>query len=169
MSAETIGWSKIMMDLGAIMTPAPTLEFRSLYFVAVGAQMIITGVSLTTFVQRFLSLPWLVWLGKVSWPLYLIHGTCIRTILVFVLYAIINGTRTESPQAVTIKENITIAIILPLFYVLVYYLAHLWSLHIDPLCDNVTKWMEQKVFLHDQQPYDDKEAHYMALPQAVSL
>lgn len=157
--AEEPQWSNILFRLGNKILPGGADRAR--YFTSMGAQLIFVGISLTTFVQDLLSYPWLVWLGKVSWPVYLVHGTCIRTVLLYILYGVINGQRAEGPQEVTIKEIFNIAIVLPFFYVFVYKLAHLWSLHVDPICDKLSKWIEESIFLHDQ--HGGKGAGYMLL------
>lgn len=137
--AEKARWSEMLLSLAQWIFPK---EYQ-LYFLALGAQIICLGLLLNPLLRKFLSCKFLIWMGKVSWPVYLIHGTLIRTLLMPLAYS--HDSLTNEYHTTSLR----IAFLLPLFYVVLYSLAHLWTLSIDPMCDRLAIWIESKVFRFD--------------------
>jgi hypothetical protein len=142
-----------MIEFGKIIFPAGSDTSRS--YSSIGAQMVCLGIMFNGRAKRILSSSWLCWFGKMSWPVYLIHATLIRTLLTYMLYGM--STRPPSPgnddkgdplprpwTPIYSKTNIFIAI--PIFYVTLYRLALLWASYVDPVCGRVTNWVEYKIF-----------------------
>ena len=153
MNAEWAPWSRRMIQVGKVIFPSGSELPR--FYPGIGAQLVCLGVMFNGTAKRILASPWLCWFGKVSWPVYLIHGTLIRVILSPMLF----GMSTRPPWPGNDKDgrplpqpwrplyshwNIVIAI--PIFYVLLYRLALLWASYVDPMCGKITNWIEAKIF-----------------------
>lgn len=152
-SPDWAGWSRAMLRLGAHIFPQHAEQAR--FYPGLGAQMVCLGIMFNGTAKRILSSPWLCWFGKVSWPVYLIHGTLIRVILAPLLFGLSerppwpgndqDGKPLPQPWRPLYSRWILLAAI-PFFYVLLYRLALFWASHVDPLCGRITNWVEAKVF-----------------------
>jgi peptidoglycan/LPS O-acetylase OafA/YrhL len=118
----------------------------------IGVLLLILGVILSSTVQRVLSHPILLWLGAQSFPIYLIHGPLLRSLLNWMLYAFTSPVLYEQKDEEGNVER-TFArfplptawkffLVLPVYYAVLFLLAHLWTKKIESRCGMVTKWLE---------------------------
>ncbi|KAK3066122.1 hypothetical protein LTS18_002007, partial [Coniosporium uncinatum] len=112
------------------------------FWPTIGVQLTTLGIILSSSAQHALSHPVLTWLGNISFPVYLIHGPLLRSVLNWMLFAF------STPRALVDKDDrgrITreylrlpkpspwhLAYALPTFFVLLLALAHLWTLRVEP-------------------------------------
>jgi hypothetical protein len=152
-NADWTGWSRAMIELGKRIFPYGGEQAR--FYPGLGAQMICLGIMFNTTAKRLFSSRWLCWFGKVSWPVYLIHGTLIRVVLSPLLYGLSErppwpGNDKDGhplPQPFRpLYSRWAILVAVPFFYVLTYRLAMLWAAHVDPMCGRITNWIEAKIF-----------------------
>ncbi|RAL01962.1 acyltransferase family protein [Aspergillus ibericus CBS 121593] len=154
-------WSEQLFTLATYIFP-PEVNIGKRY-TAIGVDLIIAAIYLSPTAQRFLSSGPLLWLGKQSFAVYLVHGTLLRTVLCWMLYGTISG----EPWVETVDD--TGAVILPpwlpvkggwswgwiiVWIGIVYAVAMLWTGYVDPWCARVTAWIEKKVFNSE----DEKDA-----------
>jgi hypothetical protein len=155
MSFPTFNWewspqyNFIIVNL-AFLFPDGTNIFN--YACHVGIIMAMTAISLSPLLQKIFSRPFLLWLGELSLPIYLIHGPMLRSVFCWVAYAF------EPPQFEhhqdeygNIISNMLpygkpsparIAIALPVFFATTLTLAQLWVWKIEPFCANSVKKFE---------------------------
>ncbi|KAJ5416950.1 uncharacterized protein N7487_000500 [Penicillium crustosum] len=106
----------------------------------------------------FLSSRLLLWLGKQSFAVYLIHGTMLRVVLCWMLYGI-SGQPWKGPEPLTddkrddwlrIRPPWVVGISIPIWIGLVYVLATLWTAYVDTFCASMTQKLEKAVFVEDE-------------------
>ena len=78
-------WSLTLFKWWAVIAPEDSELMR--FWPTMGAQLLCLTIICSPHLRRFLSHPVFLWLGKVSFPMYLIHGTLMRTILSWLLFA----------------------------------------------------------------------------------
>ena len=87
-------------------------------------------------------------LGRVSFPVYLLHNTFIKSVLTWMIYlpSAMNPPRNEKGEQLDLQRGSTthIFIAVAVFYYILYRSAALWIKHVDPICANMvnaaTKW-----------------------------
>ncbi|KAL9046099.1 MAG: hypothetical protein Q9214_000980 [Letrouitia sp. 1 TL-2023] len=154
-NASWTRWSDGLTKLGHYMFPA-TVEYAR-YYPGLGADLLALGILFNTTAKKILSSSFLCWMGKLSWPVYLLHAPLIRTVLTWVLF----GASTRPPQGkdqqgnqlppgwLPIANRWVVMFAIPLFYVFLYRVAGLWAQYVDPKCTQVTQWFEELVFRDD--------------------
>lgn len=117
-----------------------------------------TAVSLfiSPLFQKLLSHRLLIWLGHHSFAVYLVHGTILRTVGMWIVYGIRgepwedagkneDGTpREQTWLAPRGRPHKMVSIIV--FTTLTYIAAWAWMKWVDTACARATQWLESKVF-----------------------
>ena len=139
-------WSQILFEIGNYTFPAGVEYAR--YYPGLGINLLTLGVMFNNTAKRLLSHTFLCWMGKLSFPIYLLHAPLIRTVLTWVLFGA--STRPDlgadnegnqlDPGWLPIASRWVCVIALPLFYVFLYRVASLWAQYIDPWCGKITNW-----------------------------
>lgn len=83
---EAAAWSLWLHDFGQQLLPPISLDKYKVN-VSFGSLLLVLGTIMSPRAQWLLSRPGFVWLGKISFPLYLLHGTFIRSAFAWVLFA----------------------------------------------------------------------------------
>jgi hypothetical protein len=118
-----------------------------------GMEMVCLAVHFSPNLKDFLSSKYLLWLGKNSFAVYLIHGTLIRSVLVWLVYGLRlphmvqneKGEMVMEPQLAP-KGSGYIALFTPIWFIFLYGMANLWTGYVDPLCARWTYKLEKFVF-----------------------
>jgi hypothetical protein len=123
---------------------------------------LIVGIFFSRNARRFLTQPLFNFLGRVSFPVYLLHNTLIRTVLIWMVYGQSamsappdshrpTDNADASGQAIHLKRARPLAFIfiIPIFYAILYAVAYLWVLYVDPLCARMVEWMKNLMFDED--------------------
>jgi peptidoglycan/LPS O-acetylase OafA/YrhL len=148
---EWMAWSKAMLDLSRYIFPADSETTR--FYSGLGLELIALGIHFSPPVKNALSNRYLLWFGKNSFAVYLLHGTLLRTVLVWMLYGfhtpddIVNedGSRAPGPN-MKVCGRLRWYFWLPIWFVLLYAVANLWTKYVDPLCARLTQRLEDYVF-----------------------
>lgn len=146
-------WSNELFKLGAYIFPDGSEYAR--FYPGLGANLLSLGILFNSTAKRILSHKWLCWLGKLSFAIYLIHAPLIRTLLTWMLFGA--SARPPSPGKndhgqplpepwIPSVNRWTCALLVPMFYMALYWIALAWQVHVDPLCAKATNWIEEKVF-----------------------
>ncbi|KAJ5794999.1 hypothetical protein N7457_001598 [Penicillium paradoxum] len=153
---EWAGWSNTMFKASHYIFP-PGVNIGKRY-TALAIDMIILAIFFSPSTKNFLSSRLLLWLGKQSFAVYLIHGTMLRVVLCWMLYGI-SGQPWEGPEAKTddqrddwlpIRPPWVVAISIPVWIGMVYVLAALWTAYVDKFCASLTQKLERAVFVEDE-------------------
>jgi hypothetical protein len=139
---------------GSIIVPRGTDRQRrtSAFFI----MCVSVSLFLSPLFQKLLSHRLLIWLGHHSFAVYLVHGTILRTVGIWIAYGISgepweeagkneDGTPREQewipPRG---RPHTMVAIVV--FVVLTYTAAWAWMRWVDTACARATQWLENRVF-----------------------
>ncbi|OAX80119.1 hypothetical protein ACJ72_05552 [Emergomyces africanus] len=147
-------WSWAMRRLMVSITPASADRYISRYWVNVGCTILMTGIFFSRNARRVLTHPVFNFLGRCSFPVYLLHNTLLRTQLVWMIY----GASAWSPDWDKVKEDGspielrrggvgTFLVTIPVFYVTLYAVAYFWAEKVDPQCARAVNWMKDRMFV----------------------
>ncbi|CAG8038741.1 unnamed protein product [Penicillium salamii] len=152
---EWAGWSNLMFKASQYIFP-PEVNIGKRY-TALAIDLIILAIFFSPSAKDFLSNRLLLWLGKQSFAVYLIHGTMLRVVLCWMLYGI-SGQPWEGSEARTddqrdwipIRSPGVVAVSIPIWIGLVYLLAALWTAYVDTFCASLTQKLERTMFVQDE-------------------
>ena len=112
--------------------------------------------------QRLLSHRFLLWLGKHSFAVYLVHGSILRTVGMWIAYGISgepftpatkneDGSKKADPIWVRPKSDAHKVVSIIIFTGLTYLAAWAWMKWVDSACARFTQWLEDRVFDDDEE------------------
>ena len=146
-------------NLGSILVPKGTNVHRrsSAFFIYCTA----ISIFLSPAIQRLLSHRLLLWLGHHSFAVYLVHGTLLRTVGIWVTYGISGQPWVESPKNddgtpgqqewIKPKSRSHKLLAVLIFTALTYTAAWAWMKWVDTTCAKATQWLEERVFDDEDQ------------------
>jgi len=103
----------------------------------VGAIILIFSIHFSPTLQHILSHPFAVFLGSISFPMYLLHSILMRSVLVWVVYGLI-----PLPPEGQARQTVLV-IAFGLWLVLLIYLSVVWRDRLDGASVVFTKWAEE--------------------------
>jgi hypothetical protein len=146
-------WSNSLWNMGMLIFPNGS-EIYSFWNI-IGVLLVTFGIILSSTLQRMLSHPSILWLGAHSFPIYLIHGPLLRSFFNWILYAFTkpvwydekdeNDVITRSWARFPLPTAWKFFVLLPVYYVVLFWLADLWMKSIESQCSIATKWLEDTV------------------------
>jgi peptidoglycan/LPS O-acetylase OafA/YrhL len=168
---ELVGWSRGMYTMSFYIFPADAEVPR--FYSVIGLIFIALGIHFSTITKDLLSNKYLLWLGKNSFAVYLLHGSFIRTLFVWMQFGIHLPPDNVDEQGVhTPGEKLQPGgrllwyFWLPIWFVMLYTAANYWTRYVDTWCAKLTKRMEDYCFedAHTGKPAVEKE-HLSPLPR----
>ncbi|RAR06343.1 transferase [Stemphylium lycopersici] len=139
-------WSHTMAKMMHSITHEKTDVRR--YWDHLGAATVLLGIFFSRNARRVLTSPVFNFLGRVSFPVYLLHNTFIKTVLTWMIYlpSAMNPPKNEKGEQQDLQRGSVphILIAIAIFYYILYRSAALWVKYIDPIFANITnaatKW-----------------------------
>ncbi|KAI0594220.1 acyltransferase family-domain-containing protein [Biscogniauxia sp. FL1348] len=134
------------------------------YGSGIGLQLITIGLHFSPGIRDVLSSKPLLWLGKQSFAVYLLHGPLLRSVLCWMVYGIHLPPDITNDQGQTVPGKLIfpsgwrLLISLPFWIPLNYGAAMLWTGYVDPWCAKLTEKIVGYIMLER----DEKDA---LLPQ----
>ncbi|KAI4234961.1 MAG: hypothetical protein LQ349_003466 [Xanthoria aureola] len=127
------------------------------FWPTLGAQILTFTVVMSPHLRRALSHRWLLWLGKISFPLYLLHGSFMRSILTWLLFARSKLTEMEEEGHKYMRYPLpgapTFLVVMPIFMLILLTATHFWATKVEPHFGTITKTAEEVMFLRgDKNP-----------------
>jgi peptidoglycan/LPS O-acetylase OafA/YrhL len=151
---DSTAWSATLKYIFATVFP-PSVHFSFPRFIgSTGALILCFAILISPHLRRALSVKPLRWLGKLSFPIYLLHGTVMRTVLAWVVFA---GQPLEAfPLERPTEERDTIyrfaqpgtariATGIVLMAAVTLGASHLWANNFEPAFGKITAWAESKM------------------------
>lgn len=136
---ETAAWSTRLWKIGKVIFPHEAMPGR--FWPGIGAQMLSAAILYSPSMRRALSHRWLLWIGGLSFPLYLLHGPLIRSLMTYMVFLIPSFTFTPDllangnpdPNALIPAPNAFVLwVTVPVFLVITIVLSKLWAVHVEP-------------------------------------
>lgn len=145
-SPQNAHWSHVMFKIMDSITVEKTDVRR--YWDHLGAATVLLGIFFSRNARRLLTSPIFNFLGRVSFPVYLLHNTFIKSVLTWLIYlpSAMNPPKNEKGEFQDLVRGSTthVVIAIAIFYYVLYRSASLWVKHVDPVCGNMvnaaTKW-----------------------------
>lgn len=143
-------WSQNLYNfLQAILPRAPDFpRFSS----GIGLMLIVMGLHFSDAARTVLASKPFIWLGRMSFAVYLLHNQILRSVLCWMVYGL---TMPEQPADVQDPESGEwwtpdrprlefpgagrLFMVLPIYWFLVYGAAWLWTTYVDAWCARVTE------------------------------
>ncbi|KAI1856951.1 uncharacterized protein JN550_013553 [Neoarthrinium moseri] len=124
----------------------------------IGLKLITLDIHFSPFIKDVLSSKYLLWLGKQSFAIYLLHGL-LRWLLCWIIYGarlpadIVNDAGETISGKLIFPGAWKLILCLPVWLPLNYAVANLWITYVDPWCAQLT----EQVVGHVKENYDEKE------------
>jgi peptidoglycan/LPS O-acetylase OafA/YrhL len=139
-------WSHVMQQMMASITVDKS-DIRR-YWDHIGASTVLLGIFFSGTARKVLCSPVFNFLGRVSFPVYLMHNTMIKSVLTWMIYlpSAMNPPKNEKGELLDLQRGSTthVFIAIAIFYYILYRCAALWVKHVDPVCADIvnaaTKW-----------------------------
>ncbi|MCJ1329408.1 hypothetical protein MMC10_006088 [Thelotrema lepadinum] len=141
---EVASWSNALVELGQEILPYNDNKYK--IWVAIGSLVLTLGTIISPFAQWILGLPSLVWLGKISFPLYLLHGTFIRSLFAWVLFwgqTLGPSLYDENMQRYPLPSAGWIAFSVVCLMVPLLLACHFWVKYFEPFFDKIIMRVEK--------------------------
>ncbi|KAH0541827.1 hypothetical protein FGG08_003710 [Glutinoglossum americanum] len=149
-------WSPYFSPLLAFgMKHFPAGEYVFRYWNAIGAHLVVLGIVFSSHLMRALSHPVFLFLGGVSFPLYLLQGPTIRSVLAWVLFGFTSPVqleeRLESGDVIQkmvrpIPSTSFVSVVLVFYFGFLFWVSHFWSIYLEPRFAWATQRTEAIVF-----------------------
>lgn len=159
--AQWMTWSRVMGHASVWLFPADNETPR--FYSGIGLVFIALGIHFSNAAKNVLSNKYLLWFGKNSFAVYLLHGSLLRSLLVWMYFGIkVPADVKHEDGHVTPGPNLTICgrarwyFWLPIWFVILYWVANLWTKYVDPLCARITEKLVRYVFEEQQDPNSEK-------------
>ena len=140
-------WSQKMTEMLTGLIPGGTEISR--YWASIGACLIFGGAYFSPAAQYILTSPIFNFLGRCSFPVYLIHDQVMRTVLVWLVYGGAEVKRNQEGKIEPLKRAgiVVFVLAIPVYYICTYLVAWLWMNHLDPRFARITLWLKNKCWI----------------------
>ncbi|KAL9617107.1 MAG: hypothetical protein Q9160_008097 [Pyrenula sp. 1 TL-2023] len=148
-------WSRLLLNIGYTIFPDSTDFGRA--WPGLGAQFLCMSVMISPPLRRIFSNRWCVWVGSMSYSLYLLHGPLMRSVLAWMTFGPIalreglpDPTQNEDGSwewpILPLPKPLAFLLILPVFWAFLMYVVWLWNTRVDPLFGKATSAFERMAF-----------------------
>jgi peptidoglycan/LPS O-acetylase OafA/YrhL len=163
---ERVMWSRVMRNVMKPFVPKDS-DLRR-YWDSIGASTVLVGIFFSKNARAVLSSPVFNFLGRVSFPVYLLHNQLIKSVLTWMVYlpSALNPPRNEKGEQMDLRRGSTTHILLAIavFYYLLYRMALMWTVYVDPLCGKVVKFLTNWAYGEGQTTQQQAEKPKAVLP-----
>lgn len=150
-NAEWMTWSRFLMDSMRPILPR-NADFPG-FSSGIGLEFITFGIFLSPMLQRLLSSKYLLFLGRMSFAVYLLHGTLLKTTLVWMLYGVQTLPDHEDQNGNMVQTrlrypgHISLIAWQIVWLPMLYGIANLWMTYVDSWCERMTNKLVERVRL----------------------
>ncbi|KAL6854846.1 hypothetical protein ACO1O0_005976 [Amphichorda felina] len=102
-----------------------------------GLDIIVIGLHLSPLARSILSNRFFLWLGRMSFAVYLLHNQILRSVLCWMIYGFeIPG---EGEPLMAVESTVKIFMCIPFYLALTYGSAYLWTTYVDSFCARISE------------------------------
>jgi peptidoglycan/LPS O-acetylase OafA/YrhL len=119
----------------------------------IGLELVALSIALSKTLRGWLAARPLLWLGRQSFAVYLLHGSMLRVVLVWMLYGVALPPDGKNDKGETVPGTLKypghgyLALCCAVWIPMVYGVAMLWTTFVDPWCARVTERLVEGVKL----------------------
>ncbi|KAI9773260.1 MAG: hypothetical protein M1839_002172 [Geoglossum umbratile] len=133
----------------------PSSAFVHHFYNGLGAHLAALGIVFSSPLMRALSHPMFLFLGSISFPIYLLQGPTIRSVLSWVLYGLgspvlqnehLEGGTVISKYVRPAPGGLAVSVVLVFYFCFLFWVSRLWSMYLEPYFAWATQQMEAYVF-----------------------
>lgn len=151
--AHTAPWSKALQGFAYSHFPANVMNDVARTYGSIGAILLIFSIVISPHQRNLLSHRVLIWLGKISFPIYLLHGTFMRSVFAWILF-------TSEPRAYEVRgadgnqysierypqgSNLRVFVAVVVSMGMCLVASHYWAKKVEPLFAKITKFAEDRM------------------------
>ena len=146
-------WSHYLNYIGSHIFKAKSELSRC--WASVGSSLILLGCLYSPHAKSALSHPYLVWMGKVSFSVFLIHGFLIKSFLCWLLYwnsrapTLMNDDGEQYMGWLPHPRGPRLALSLLAFFAVLYPAAWVWYVYVETACGRAVGWIEEQLLEED--------------------
>ncbi|EXJ73928.1 uncharacterized protein A1O5_02222 [Cladophialophora psammophila CBS 110553] len=149
--AEAASWSTWLRDFATQYFPTEATAAIERMYGSLGGILLIVGILISPHARWTLSRPLLLWLGKISFAIYLIHGMFLRTVFAWALHLghskQIMTEHTPSGEEYNVERYplpgyFQRAVATVIMGACVGVASHFWNLKLEPLFAKITARLE---------------------------
>ena len=142
-------WTSFLYNLGPKIFPKQ-IDFGRTWG-STGALILILAILPSPHLRRFLAHPFLLWLGKLSFPIYLLHGTFMRSLFAWLMFAgqtlmpfeVQEGNEKKSVMRYPLPGPWWTAASVVVSMSVMLVGAHFWAAKVEPWFGVITKKAEE--------------------------
>jgi peptidoglycan/LPS O-acetylase OafA/YrhL len=118
-----------------------------------GLELVVVSLYFSPTLRDILSSRALLWLGKQSFAVYLLHGSMLRIVLCWMLYGAHLPPDTVNEKGEKVRGQLRypgnwyLLACLPFWLPMVYAVAVLWTRYVDPVCARLTQSLVGRIEL----------------------
>ena len=145
-------WSSHLLTLGQRLLP-PQLDFGRTYG-SLGALLLVLAIIISPHARAALASPALALLGRLSFPLYLLHGTVVRSLFAWCMFAgaelaVVEERNADGSLATSerlpLPGGARIAASVLVCAVVCGAASYAWAGRVEPWFGRCTKWAEERM------------------------
>jgi peptidoglycan/LPS O-acetylase OafA/YrhL len=172
---EQAAWSRRLWQIGLVIFPANPLFGR--FYAGIGAQILCLAILLSPSMRNVLSNRYLLWLGSMSYPLYLLHGPLLRSVMTYMLFLPASLTfkpdlledGTPDPESLIPAPGcLTLFLLLPIFFVFLLAVVRLWAVKVEPYFGAATASFERFARTWGRESVNSPKENNGVLPSFVT-
>lgn len=132
-------WSRQLWYIGwKIFPPGANL---GRFYAGVGAQILCFSILFSPSMRALLSNRYLQWLGGISYPLYLLHGPLMRSVMTYMLFwpaswtfqpKLLSDGTPDQGSLIPVPDFWVLCVLLPIFAFILLLIVNLWALKVEP-------------------------------------
>ncbi len=148
-------WSDILFEIGLNIAPQHVEIGR--FWPTIGAQLLTLTIVLSPHLRRALSHRYFLWLGKISFPLYLLHGSFMRSFMAWMLFqgSTLKNMKDDGENTVLrypLPGKLRFVVAMPVFFVILFVATHFWATKIEPWFGWITDKAQKATFSKSDYP-----------------
>ena len=146
-------WSHLLQTVGTKIFYSANEMSRD--WSSIGALFIMLGTLYSQRAQWVLSNTILVWMGKVSFGVFLLHSMLIRSLLCWMLYYGKKPQKIRKEDGMLAfgylqhRDGLAMWVAIAVFFAILYAFAWLWYVHVESWCGRICQKMEDAMFDKD--------------------
>ena len=131
----------------------PTGADYHYFWCTIGEQMLMVSIMFSADLQKILSHPIMLWLGRISFAIYLLHGFIVRTFMLWLLYGLREpiwlyskdnaGNVDEAWEALPNPHGWMYPVCFAVTFALLLFLSHIFTEYVEQFCAFVTRKLEE--------------------------